>query len=79
MAVRSNGATYEFTAVIERDEDGRFLAVCPAFPGCYSEGETLAEARENIQEAIELNLEYRLSRGEFIPEEVAAERVRGPA
>ena len=58
---------YEFTAVIERDEDGRYLAICPALPGCYTEGETLDEARENIREAIELNLEYRIDKGEPIP------------
>jgi predicted RNase H-like HicB family nuclease len=31
---------YEFTVVIERDEDGRFVAICPALQGCYTEGET---------------------------------------
>ena len=35
---------YEFTIVIERDEDGRFLAICPALQGCYTEGETEEEA-----------------------------------
>ena len=29
---------YEFTMVIERDEDGRFVAICPALQGCYTEG-----------------------------------------
>jgi antitoxin HicB len=70
---------YEFTAVIERDEDGRYLAICPALPGCYTEGETLEEARANIQEAIGLNVEYRLAQGKPIPEEVSTERVRVPA
>jgi predicted RNase H-like HicB family nuclease len=27
---------YEFTVVIERDEGGRFLAICPALQGCYA-------------------------------------------
>ena len=36
---------YEFTVVIERDEDGRFVAICPALQGCYTEGETEEEAR----------------------------------
>lgn len=27
---------YEFTVVVERDEDGRFLALCPALQGCYT-------------------------------------------
>lgn len=70
---------YEFTVVIERDEDGRYVAICPTLPGCYTEGETLAEARENIREAIELNVEYGLEREDSIPQEVVSEKVRIPA
>lgn len=51
--------TYRFTVVIEKDEDGRFLAVCPGLQGCYTEGETEAEARSLIEDAIRLHLEER--------------------
>ena len=37
-------------------ETGDFSAVCPELPGCASAGETEAEARANIQEAIQLYL-----------------------
>ena len=57
---------FELTIVIERDEDGRFLAICPALQGCYTEGETEAEARELIADAVRLHLESRLERGEAI-------------
>ncbi len=57
---------YEFPVVIERDEDGRSLAICPALPGCSTEGEAEEEAWENIRGAIQLNLEYRLAKGEPI-------------
>lgn len=44
--------------VIEPDpEDGGYIASCPALPGCHSQGETLAEARRNIRDAIRLCLE----------------------
>jgi predicted RNase H-like HicB family nuclease len=33
---------FGFTVVIEKDEDGRFLAICPGLQGCYTEGETEA-------------------------------------
>jgi predicted RNase H-like HicB family nuclease len=66
---------YELTIVIERDEDGRFLAVCPALQGCYTEGTSEAEARELISDAIRLHIESRLERGEPIPHEVATEKV----
>ncbi len=57
---------YEFTVVIERDEDGRYLAICPALRGCYTEGETLDEARELIEDAIRLHIEDRIALGEPI-------------
>jgi predicted RNase H-like HicB family nuclease len=67
---------YRFTVVIERDEDGRFVAICPGLQGCYTEGETEAEARERIQDAIRLHLEDRLANGETIGEEVGVTEVR---
>jgi predicted RNase H-like HicB family nuclease len=60
---------YEFTVVIEKDEDGRFLAICPGLQGCYSEGETEAEARR-------LHVESRIARSEPIYQEVSSHRVR---
>ena len=57
---------YEFTIVIERDENGRFLAICPALQGCYTEGETEEEARSLIEDAIRLHVEDRLESGEPI-------------
>jgi len=59
---------FELTVVIERDEDGRFLAVCPALQGCYTEGESEDEARTLIADAIRLHIESRLERGEPIPD-----------
>lgn len=44
--------------VIEPDaEDGGYVASCPALPGCHTQGETIAEARRNIREAIRLCVE----------------------
>lgn len=67
---------YEFTVVIERDEDGRFVAICPGLQGCYTEGETEKEARENIRDAIRLHIESRRERNEPIYEEVGSEKIR---
>jgi predicted RNase H-like HicB family nuclease len=49
--------------------EGGYVAVVPALPGCHCQGETLEEAGNNIQEAIEVYLESLISRGEPIPEE----------
>lgn len=67
--------TYELTVVIERDEDGRYLAICPALQGCYTEAESEQEVRTLIEDAIRLHIESRLERGGPIPAEVSTERV----
>jgi predicted RNase H-like HicB family nuclease len=66
---------YRFTVIIERDEDGRYLAICPALQGCYSEGETEEEAKELIEDAVRLHIEARLARGEPIYEEVSSTKI----
>lgn len=48
---------------IERDESGMLVAECPSIPGCVSQGETEAEALDNIREAIAGCLETRAARG----------------
>ena len=48
---------YDFKVLLEPEESGGYVAVCPALPGCYSQGDTVAEAMANIKEAIELCLE----------------------
>jgi predicted RNase H-like HicB family nuclease len=51
----------EFTAmdikvIIEKDEDGYFVATVPALPGCISQGKTEKQALKHIKEAIELHV-----------------------
>ncbi|NOH04632.1 MAG: type II toxin-antitoxin system HicB family antitoxin [Chloroflexi bacterium] len=43
--------------IIERGEDGFFVAHVPSLPSCWSQGRTREEALENIREAIDLYLE----------------------
>ena len=66
---------YRYTVTIEKDEDGVFLASCPAFPGCHTQGDTYEEAMENIRDAINLNIAARRDLGEPIPIETAIEEV----
>jgi len=67
---------YEFTVVIEKHEDGRFVAICPGLQGCYTEGETEGEARQLIEDAIRLHIESRLAHNEPIYLEVDSRKVR---
>ena len=43
--------------VVQRGEDGYFVANCPSLKSCWSQGKTREEALENIREAIALFLE----------------------
>jgi len=67
---------YEFTVVIEKDEDGRYIAICPALQGCYTEGETEEEAKELIEDAIRLHLESRIKNNEPIYKEISSTKIR---
>ena len=42
----------EFPIVTHQGPDGGYWAEVPALPGCYSQGETVDELKENIREAI---------------------------
>lgn len=50
-----------FNVVITQDEDGKYVADCPAIPGCHSQGDTYEEAEKNIKEAIGLCLKVAKS------------------
>jgi len=48
---------YDFKVIIELDQSEGFVVNCPILQGCYSQGDTIDEALENIKEAILLCLE----------------------
>jgi predicted RNase H-like HicB family nuclease len=66
---------FNYTVVIEKDEDGNYLAICPALQGCYSEGSSKEEALEMIKDAIKLHLEDKIENNEVLYEEVFADKV----
>jgi predicted RNase H-like HicB family nuclease len=67
---------YKFTVVVEKDEDGLYVASVPLLQGCYTQGETYEEAMENIKDAIKLHIEARRALRESIPIEVAIDEVK---
>ncbi|MBI4438252.1 type II toxin-antitoxin system HicB family antitoxin [Candidatus Uhrbacteria bacterium] len=63
---------YTFRVIIE--PDGKFFhAYVPALSGCHTSGKSIAEARKNIQEAMELYLETLVDLGEAIPRDESFE------
>ena len=47
----------EFSVVIEKDEDGYFVASVPTLRGCHTQAKSLDVLMKRIKEAIELCLE----------------------
>lgn len=64
-----------YHVVLKPDPEGGYVAVVPAFPGCYSQGESAEEALSNVREASLLAIEDMREGGGAIPAP-AAERVR---
>ena len=64
-----------YTVVLEREDDGGFVVSVPALPGCLSQGDTRAEALENVREAIELCVEDCRDAGDPVPTEAGKEFV----
>jgi predicted RNase H-like HicB family nuclease len=48
---------------IYQDEDGMYIAECPSIPGCVSQGESEADAKANIADAIRECLAVRAEIG----------------
>ena len=48
---------YNFTVLIEQDEDGYYVATVPALRSCYTQAQTLEQLYPRIKEVIELCLE----------------------
>lgn len=49
----------ELTAIIEEAPEGGYWAICLEIPGANGQGETIAEAKTNLEEAVKLILEDR--------------------
>jgi predicted RNase H-like HicB family nuclease len=65
----------KYTVVLQRENDGGYVATVPALPGCVSQGDTREEALKNVEEAMELYLEDVKAAGEPIPTEDGREYV----
>jgi predicted RNase H-like HicB family nuclease len=64
-----------YTVVLELEPDGGFVASVPALPGCFSQGDSRAEALANIREAIEFYTADCRAAGDPIPSEAGWEFV----
>ena len=60
---------YKYTVIFEPAEEGGYVVRVPALPGCYTQGETLEEAKEMAKEAIACYIESLIKDGLPVPEE----------
>ena len=47
----------DFTVIVEKDEDGYYVASVPALAGCHTQARSLDELVARVQEAIAVGLE----------------------
>ena len=64
-----------YTAVLEQEADGGYVATVPVLPGCVSQGDTRDEVTRNIREAADLYIEDCLAAGDPVPTEAGKEFV----
>ena len=57
----------EYTIVIEKDEDGYYVGSVPGLPGCHTQGKSIDQLLERMEEAIALWLEVEGEEGEDAP------------
>jgi len=59
----------DYTVIIHDAEEGGYWVEVPALPGCFSQGETIEEALQNVREAITLHLEVLSEEGQQVPQD----------
>jgi predicted RNase H-like HicB family nuclease len=65
----------KYRILLEKDENGVFVAECPALPGCISQGKTRQEALENIRDAIKGYIQSLKKHNEPVPSSIEEEIV----
>ncbi len=64
-----------YTVILEDGRESGYVAICPALPGCVSQGRTKRVALKNIREAIEAYIEALVEDGLPVPTERGRETV----
>ncbi|MBI4151222.1 type II toxin-antitoxin system HicB family antitoxin [Candidatus Woesearchaeota archaeon] len=57
---------YNFTVLIEQDEDGWYVVKVPSLRGCVTQGKTIKQALARIKEVIELCLMDKKERPDLL-------------
>jgi predicted RNase H-like HicB family nuclease len=52
----------EYTAIIEKGNNGYYVAQCAQIPAAITQGKTIEEVKENLKDAIHMVLDYEKSK-----------------
>lgn len=58
----------KFPVVLHKDADSDYGVIVPDVPGCFSAGSTVAQAFENVKEALSLHYEGLVADGDPLPQ-----------
>ncbi len=72
--MKVNGRKYSY--VVTKAEDGGYLAKCIELPQVHTEGETLAEVKKNMRNALSLAVDYLKERAKKEKGEVVEITIR---
>ncbi|MFQ5880645.1 MAG: type II toxin-antitoxin system HicB family antitoxin [Dehalococcoidia bacterium] len=61
---------YLLKVEVEPLEEGGYLAICPDLQGCHAEGDTIAEALENVEDMARIIIEFCMEEGLPLPPEL---------
>jgi predicted RNase H-like HicB family nuclease len=61
------GRKHVFQVLVEQDEEGYYVAECPALKACYTQGKTYEEALDNIKDVIAMCLTELKANGRPVP------------
>ncbi|MBI4498265.1 MAG: type II toxin-antitoxin system HicB family antitoxin [Chloroflexi bacterium] len=61
---------YRLKVEVEPLAEGGYLAICPELQGCHAEGNTIAEALENVEDVARVIIELCQEKGLPLPPEV---------
>ena len=62
---------YLLRVEVEPLEEGGYLASCPDLQGCHAEGDTIAEALENVEDVARVIIELCMEKRLPLPPELA--------
>ncbi len=69
MAKKISQKILKYTAIFEPAEEGGYVVIVPALPGCVTEGNSLEEAVEMVKDAISVYIASLKKHNEIVPEE----------